>query len=118
MFPLVDSVARHTGELAKVRGRDPHATALRNDALCGEADSYRISVVNPGRNIIANAALNARNFGFEFGGVALQLGDIPPELGRRFAQSSRLAPDFPAGKPRDLLPECDCYIRHIDFPLD
>jgi hypothetical protein len=66
--------------------------------------------------VLANAALKQGNFGFELGGVALQLGDISSELGRRFPQSLRLAPDFPAGKPCDLLSERDCYIRHLSFP--
>src|SRR5450759_3493312 len=117
MLPLVDRVARHTDELAIVCRRDPQAPALRNDALCSKADFCQISFGNLGRNILANPALKAGNFRFEFGGVALQLGDIPSELGRRFPQSLRLAPDFPAGKPCDLLSERDCNIRHLSFLL-
>src|SRR5450830_1371764 len=117
MLPLVDRVARHTDELAIVCRRDPQAPALRNDALCSKADFCRISFGNLGRNILANPALKAGHFRFEFGGVALQLGDISSELGRCFSQSPGLTPDFPAGKPCDLLSECDCYIWHLAFPF-
>src|SRR5471030_1153430 len=117
MLPLVDRVARHTDQLAIVCRRYPQPTALRNDALCSKAGFCRCSFGNLVCNILANAALKAGNFGFEFGGVALQPGDITSELGRRFPQSLRLAPDFPAGKPRDLLSERDCYIRHLCFLL-
>src|ERR1035437_1284420 len=117
MLPLVDRVARHTDELAIVCRRDTQAPALRDDALCSKADFCRISFGNLGRNILANPALKAGDFRFEFEGVALQLGDISSELGRRFAQSLRLAPDFPAGKPCDLLSERDCYIRHLSLLL-
>jgi hypothetical protein len=110
-------VARHADELAIVCRRDPQAPALRNDALCSKADFCQISFSNLGRNILANPVLKAGNFRFEFGGVALQPGDISSELGRRFPQSLRLAPDFPAGKPCDLLSERDCDIRHLCFPF-
>jgi hypothetical protein len=110
-------VARHTDELAIVCRRDPQAPALRNDTPCSKAGFCRISFGNLRRNLLANPALKAGNFRFEFGGVALQLGDISSELGRRFPQSLRLAPDFPAGKPCDLLPERGCYIRHLSFLL-
>src|SRR5471032_2598991 len=117
MLPLVDRVARHTDQLAIVCRRYPQPAALRNDALRGKAGFCRSGFGNLVRNILASPALKARNFRFEFGGLALQPGDITSELGRRFPQSLRLAPDFPAGKPRDLLPERDCYIRHLCFLL-
>ncbi|MBI2224779.1 MAG: hypothetical protein HYU44_07450 [Betaproteobacteria bacterium] len=69
------------------------------------------------RTILANPALKAGRFRFEFGGVALQFGDISSELGRCFPQSLRLTPDFPAGKPCDLLSKRDRYIRHLYFPF-
>src|ERR1017187_6573177 len=108
MFPLVDRVARHTDELAVVCRRYPETPTLRNDALCTKANFCQINLGNLGRNILANPVLKAGNFRFELGGVALQLSNISSELGRRFAQSLRLAPDLPAGKPRDLLSKCDC----------
>src|ERR1035437_2518691 len=117
MLPLVDRVARHTDELAIVCRRYLQPPALRNDALCRKADFCRISFGNWVRDILANPALKAGNFRFEFGGVALQFGDISSELGRRFPQSPRLAPDFPAGKPCDLLSERDCYIWHLSSPF-
>jgi hypothetical protein len=101
-------VACHTDELAIVCRRDPQAPALRYDALCSKADFCRTSFGNLGRNILANPALKAGNFRFEFRVITLQLGYIFSELGRRFPQSLRLAPDFPAGKPYGLLSERDC----------
>jgi hypothetical protein len=49
------------------------------------------------RNVLASVALEAGKFRFEFGAVALQVGDISSEVGRRFAQSLRLTRGFPCG---------------------
>jgi hypothetical protein len=109
-------VTRHTDEPAIVRRRDAQAPALRNYALCSKADYCRITFGGLPRDTLANPALNAGHFRSEFGGVALELGDISSELARRFPQSLRQAPDFPACEPCDLLSEGDCYIRHFSFP--
>ena len=106
MLPLVDRVARHTDELAIVCRRDPQATALGNDALCSKAGFCRISFGNLGRNILANPALKAGNFRFEFGGVALQLGDISSEWADAFRNPCVGSSSLRAS--RDLLFERDC----------
>jgi hypothetical protein len=84
--------------------------------MCRKADSWRFSVGNAGRNILADAALKVGNLRFELRGVALQRRDISSELGRRPPQYLRLAADFPARKTRDFLSERDCNIWHLSFP--
>jgi hypothetical protein len=117
MLPLVDRVARYTDELAKVCRRNPQASALRDNTLRGKADFCQISFDKLGCNILANPTLKTGDFRFEFGCVALQLGNVSSELGRRFPQSLGLAPYFPTGKPCDLLSERGCNIWHLSFPF-